>query len=174
MQESSRRFSRMLTFPRRVSNVSRTTKTKSREKTTPICSTFSAPTISSAAEYTVSESWSRTRCRQVTNQTGKQSESPASRERSSHSPPKDNNKQKSSTSCRSNRKDVLLFYNKINVSLLPQARLRKALCASESARRRPLHLRREFQPQLRRGVLPLRRRRTARLPGIPVHCAPRS
>ena len=33
---------------------------------------------------------------------------------------------------------------------------------------------REFQPQLRRGVLPLRRRRTARLPGSPVHCAPRS
>ena len=62
----------------------------------------------------------------------------------------------------------------INVSLLPQARLRKALCASEPARRRPLRLRREFQPQLRRGVLPLRRRRTARLPGSPVHCAPRS
>ena len=163
----------MLTFPRRVSNVSRTTKTKSREKTTPICSTFSAPTISSAAEYTVSESWSRTRCRQVTNQTGKQSESPASRERSSHSPPKDNNKQKSSTSAGATGKMCCCFII-INVSLLPQVRLRRRLYASEPARRRPLRLRREFQPQLRRGVLPLRRRRTARLPGSPVHCAPRS
>lgn len=62
----------------------------------------------------------------------------------------------------------------INVSLLPQVRLRRRLYASEPARRRPLRLRREFQPQLRRGVLPLRRRRTARLPGSPVHCAPRS
>lgn len=173
MQESSRRFSRMLTFPRRVSNVSRTTKTKSREKTTPICSTFSAPTISSAAEYTVSESWSRTRCRQVTNQTGKQSESPHRGKDHHIQPQRITISRKAAHPAGATGKMCCCFII-INVSLLPQVRLRRRLYASEPARRRPLRLRREFQPRLRRDALPLRRRRTARLPGSPVHCAPRS